>query len=228
MITSSVTPYHLIAAASAVLACEIYAAPFLNTTFMLPEISTILVIRIIEIALMTAINIILNNLKPQHIKHRTDHIKHLIKGIKLGLVWSLCFGLAALIGGVVILFITKTNPVLLFKSDLVLEIKEQGAFELAIFLFTGCIISPFAEELFFRGFIYSFARKYGFLTAITTSTLIFTLCHIPHSSTIPIIPLIGGVVFGLSYEHSKSLSTPIVIHSFGNSAIFILSMLSIR
>ncbi|MGD8962327.1 MAG: CPBP family intramembrane metalloprotease, partial [Desulfobacterales bacterium] len=80
------------------------------------------------------------------------------------------------------------------------------------------------EEIFFRGILYSFFRRWGIPTAVILSTILFIL---PHSSgtTLPVTQLIGGILFAVSYEIEKNLWVPIMIHSLGNLAIFTLALL---
>jgi membrane protease YdiL (CAAX protease family) len=97
---------------------------------------------------------------------------------------------------------------------------------LITFLLTGAVIGPVAEEIFFRGVVYGFFRRWGIPTAIMLSTLLFVLPH-SHASgpLIPVTQLIGGILFAVAYEIEKNLLVPITIHITGNLAIFALSLL---
>jgi len=88
----------------------------------------------------------------------------------------------------------------------------------------GGVIAPIAEEVFFRGILYGFFRRWGVSVAIVLSTFIFVLPHLG-SSGLPIIQIIGGVLFALVYETEKNLMVPIMIHALGNMAIFSFSLL---
>ena len=214
----------LLTATAIVVICEAGGGSILRIMATLSTIETVLVLRTVEIPLMAVVMILSKSDCPNPCS-----FNHLKKGVITGLVWSFYFAVAALIGGVVILFTTKTNPFLLFNSPIVSNLNHKKTFDLAIFLITGCIISPVAEELFFRGFVYSFVRKYGVMYAITISTLIFVLPHISGGNAIIapnlFIPLTGGFVFALSYEYSKSLAAPVIIHILGNSSIFTLHLI---
>ena len=91
-----------------------------------------------------------------------------------------------------------------------------------MFFILGGFFAPLAEEIFFRGILYGFFRKWGISTAIIVSTLLFVL---PHTSghTLPITQIIGGILFAVSYEVEKNLLVPITIHSLGNLAIFTIA-----
>ncbi|MBF0241107.1 MAG: CPBP family intramembrane metalloprotease [Desulfamplus sp.] len=201
-----------------ILICEIGLKAIFKDILMLSKIESILCIRLVEALFMLAILKYWAGFK---------YNKNLFyKGIKIGVKWSIYFALATLIVGVIIFFTTKIEPTLFLKSQSILNLKSGKLYDLIIFLFAGCIVSPVAEELFFRGFLYHFLRRYGVFVAIFISTSIFGLSHISETTpSIPIVPLIGGILFAASYEYSKSLVTPIIIHTLGNSAIFAISLL---
>lgn len=135
-------------------------------------------------------------------------------GLKIGLIWSFVFGGVVSVAALV-LFLNHINPLKLIGSGLAPK-------NLALFFLTGGLIGPIAEELYFRGILYSFLRKSGVFIAMGTTTLIFALFHFS-GNNLPIIQIVGGLVFAASFEYSKSLITPIIIHCFGNLAIFSVS-----
>lgn len=138
-------------------------------------------------------------------------------GLKRGLIWSAAFG--ALVAVVfVILLILKTNPLELVHSSL----QEKRA-DLILFFIVGGFLAPVAEEVFFRGIIYGFFRRWGMTIALIISSSLFALIHLFVSGAF-IIQFIGGILFAASYEREKSLITPIIIHMLGNLAIFTISL----
>ena len=138
-------------------------------------------------------------------------------GLKKGLIWSAVFGLCACLGFVV-LFAIHENPVRLIETDL-----PQGAGGLILFFVVGGLVAPVAEEVFFRGIIYGFLRRWGVLLALAGTTVIFVLPHVI-SSRIPLTQIVGGIVFAVAYEVEGKLMVPITIHVLGNMAIFALSL----
>ena len=92
-----------------------------------------------------------------------------------------------------------------------------------IYLLVGGIVGPLAEEVFFRGLIYGFLRRWGAVVAVTVSTLIFVLAHPSAFSGIPFTQAVGGILFAMAYEKEQNLVAPITIHGLGNLAIFALS-----
>jgi membrane protease YdiL (CAAX protease family) len=143
-------------------------------------------------------------------------------GIKRGLIWAISFGGAA---GIVLFisYLAGIKVTALFRMQLPSESNR-----LITFLLIGTLIGPVAEEIFFRGILYGFFRRWGIPAAVLLSTLLFVLPH-SHSPglAIPVTQLIGGILFAVAYEIEKNLLVPITIHSLGNLAIFILGLLII-
>jgi uncharacterized protein len=135
------------------------------------------------------------------------------------LIWSAGFGIIILCVFVV-LFVAGTNPLIFIQTDL-----PKKSNELIYYFFIAGVVGPIAEELFFRGIIYGFFRRWGILFALVLSVLFFVLAH-PHIPRIPLTQIIGGIVFALAYEVEGSLITPITIHSIGNTTILTISFLS--
>ena len=140
-------------------------------------------------------------------------------GIKRGLIWSACFPLVAAFASVV-LYMVGLDPLKLIAVRLPGRLSE-----ILIFFLIGGIVGPIAEEMFFRGMLYGFLRRWGVVVAIVVSTGVFVLAH-PISQGFPIPQAVGGIVFALAYEIEGSLMTPIVIHVLGNLALFTLSMMT--
>ena len=141
------------------------------------------------------------------------------QGIIKGLTWAVFFGAAA---GLVLLiiYLLGVNVLKLFQ----MQIPADG-YKLIVFFLVGAFIAPVAEEIFFRGILYGFFRRWGMLTALVLSTLLFVLSH--HSRhTIPVTQMIGGILFAVAYEMEKNLLVPITIHILGNLAIFILALIT--
>ena len=142
-------------------------------------------------------------------------------GFKRGMLWSACFGLAAGLAGLFI-YSTGKDPVALIGGRLTASSSQV----VALFI-VGGLIGPIAEEMFFRGVVYGFFRRWGVPPALLVSTGIFVLVHLLVGSTqgFAIVQAIGGVVFAVSYELEKNLLVPITIHCLGNMAIFLLPVL---
>ncbi len=143
--------------------------------------------------------------------------RHQIRtGLEKGLVWSCCFG-GLVCAGFLILHLAGTNPLKLFSM------RVPGKMTDRILLFAvGGVIGPIAEEIFFRGIVYGFFRRWGIITALIISTGIFAVLH----SGFGIIQIVGGIVFALAYEKEGKLMTPLTIHILGNTALFALPLVS--
>jgi membrane protease YdiL (CAAX protease family) len=87
----------------------------------------------------------------------------------------------------------------------------------------GGLIAPVAEELCFRGIVYSFFRRWGILIALVASTALFVALHTFQG--LPVVQIVGGIVFAIAYETTGNLMVPITIHCLGNITIFTLSLL---
>jgi membrane protease YdiL (CAAX protease family) len=142
----------------------------------------------------------------------------MVSGLKKGLLWSAGFG--AITSIVCIgFFAASINPLTFIRAQI-----PTRTSDLTLFFIVGGILGPVAEELFFRGILYGFLRRWGVIVALVFSTLIFVLCHPMHSG-IPVTRLLGGILFAVAYEISGSLIVPITIHGLGNLAIFTLSLI---
>ena len=86
-------------------------------------------------------------------------------------------------------------------------------------------MAPLAEELYFRGVLYGWLRRFGPAVAVIGSTLVFVAAY-PNLVPIPITQLIGGLVIAISYEIEKNLMVPILVHGLGNAALFSLWLLT--
>jgi membrane protease YdiL (CAAX protease family) len=140
-------------------------------------------------------------------------------GIKKGLIWSACFGIAAMVL-IVLLYLAGIDALRMLYSPL-----PYTKALIFIYLLIGGVIGPLAEEIFFRGILYGYLRRWGVYTAVTVSTLLFVLPHLA-GSNLPVTQLVGGIVFALAYEKEKNLMVPITIHCLGNLAIFSIGLLA--
>jgi membrane protease YdiL (CAAX protease family) len=139
-----------------------------------------------------------------------------IRGIGIGALWSLGFALAAA-AAMAVLYAMGQDALMMLRTRL-----PGDRAGLVTFFLVGGLIGPLAEEICFRGLAYTFFRRWGVVVAIIASTLVFVALHSVHG--FPLVQIIGGLVFALSFEVTGNLMVPIVIHVLGNSAIFALSL----
>ena len=140
----------------------------------------------------------------------------MLSGLGRGLTWSAGFVLITLLG-FTLMFAIGLNPLTFIQTGLP---SKPG--DIALFFLVGGLIGPVAEEVFFRGVIYGFCRRWGAPAAIILSALLFVLAH-PIFPAIPVTQVAGGILFAVAYEVEKNLMVPITIHALGNMAIFALS-----
>jgi len=139
-------------------------------------------------------------------------------GLKKGLIWSAGCGLCAAAGCVVLYFLNV-------NLQNIFTIPAPGSIVAwVLFFVVGGLISPLTEEIFFRGIVYGFLRKWSAILAVLGSTIVFSMVH-GITSGVSFIQVVGGLVFAIAYEVEKNLLVPITIHVLGNIAIFVLSFL---
>jgi len=138
------------------------------------------------------------------------------KGLLQGALWSLGFALAAGLG-MLLIHLSGRDPLTLLRSPLGARPADR-----MLFFLVGGLIAPVAEEICFRGVLYTFFRRWGIAAALAASTAIFVVLHSTHG--LPVTQIVGGVVFALAYETSRNLMVPMTIHVLGNLAIFFLSL----
>lgn len=89
--------------------------------------------------------------------------------------------------------------------------------------FAIVIVTPIAEELFFRGYAYPvFRARLGVRGGLWATAGLFALVHLYVVHLVPVALL--GWLLGWMYERTGSLVVPIVAHAVGNSAA-VLTML---
>jgi membrane protease YdiL (CAAX protease family) len=139
------------------------------------------------------------------------------EGLKKGAVWSAGFAFLTACTMTALAY-TGKNPLMLLRSPL-----PATSAELMLFFLTGVLIAPVAEELFFRGILYVYFRRWGVVMALAASTALFVVLHAHRG--LPLTQIVGGLLFAVAYESSGNLMVPITIHALGNLAIFSLSLL---
>lgn len=201
-----------LAASLALVAVIEWTAPWLIRLTDWPVITILGFIRVIEIGAMILI--------VRYFETGLEVIgwspKTWSKGVVIGAVWSMGFALVA-VAGIVILYAMGQNALAMLRIPL-----PGNKAGLMTFFLVGGLIGPLAEEICFRGLVYTFFRRWGIVAAVIASTLVFVALHSVHG--FPLVQIIGGLIFAISFELTRNLMVPIVIHVLGNSAIFALSL----
>lgn len=172
------------------------------------------VIRIFEVLVMLSI-----------IRHQSENVLLLFVNLEKlkqrgqnGIIWSLLIAGISIFGAV--LFHVLGFNVIQFIKETVFFSREN----IILFFLIGCFISPIAEEIFFRGILFGFFRRWGFLTALVFSTFWFALLH-PGVTSIPFIQITGGILFATIYEFEKNLLPSIIVHILGNFTLFSICLI---
>ncbi len=92
----------------------------------------------------------------------------------------------------------------------------------AISFLSIAVIPPISEELYFRGLLHTWMQgKLGYWPRVLLSSALFSLAHID-SIGVMVSTLFLGMINAISYEKSKSLWLPILIHFITNAVAIVL------
>jgi CAAX protease family protein len=96
-------------------------------------------------------------------------------------------------------------------------------------LLLAAVISPIAEELFFRGLIQNILYKLfrSPFAAIMVTACLFMAVHVPMYEQLPALGVLGAIL-GWSYYRYRSLAVPIVIHIIFNSVTLLFWWLGVE
>lgn len=107
-----------------------------------------------------------------------------------------------------------------YFDHLNLQINHQFSDSSTLYLLLFCLVSPIAEELFFRGFAFKFFRRWSYPIALFISLIAFVALHSPDLGNI-FIPIFGGFLTTIAYEKDQTILAPIIVHCVGNMLLFI-------
>lgn len=134
--------------------------------------------------------------------------KNIIIGIIGGIVlWIIC----SLVNEVVKIF-AGSIPVHPYIQKL--NISKSSSIKYII-LFSLVLLTPIAEEIFFRGFVFTvFKKRYGRFIGIIASSILFMIFHFQILWFAQI--LIVGICLAILFEYSCSLVSVVIAHSIIN------------
>ena len=96
----------------------------------------------------------------------------------------------------------------------------EGPGGLVLALLLGGVVAPFAEEVFFRGYLYAGLRElWGRNWALFASSLAFAVVHFTPGVLPPM--LLIGLILAYTYERSGSLWPSIALHGAINAIAFV-------
>jgi membrane protease YdiL (CAAX protease family) len=147
--------------------------------------------------------------------------QHLIVGFKYGLILFLV--VLVLQYGVMALLQMTAGPgtakevediTSKLTAEKMLKDNRSGPMFFTMLIVAG-VMAPFAEEMFFRGFLYNAAkRRLGIAGGAILSGVVFAAVHFGPLAVLLIIPM--GIALALAYERSRSLWVPIAMHATNN------------
>ncbi|MHC4165862.1 MAG: CPBP family glutamic-type intramembrane protease, partial [Planctomycetota bacterium] len=115
--------------------------------------------------------------------------------------------------------VVETNPTLSRLRG------APGDVRVYLMLITVFALGPLAEELFFRGLVYSALRRWiGSLAAVVLQSFIFMLAHykMPETGIAPMAAVFfAGLVLAGIYEWRKTLWGPVAVHVLINLAFVV-------
>jgi CAAX protease family protein len=111
-----------------------------------------------------------------------------------------------------------TNPQQVFADG-----AASGGWTLVGLVVFGGLAVPFAEELFFRGVVYSALRRYGPVLAALGSAASFGIAH--GVSMVLVVAFLLGLVNAALVERSGSIWPPVLAHATNNTIAFGLAYL---
>lgn len=133
--------------------------------------------------------------------------------------WSFALPWAVLFGSLLFAFIYETvvealGIEALEPPPVPAESLGEGATRALNVVVIG-LWGPFAEEVFFRGFLLAaFVARLGAAWAVVASAAVFAIAHLEIGSLIPIF--VVGLLFGWLYLRTRSLWPPIMAHMLQN------------
>jgi len=100
---------------------------------------------------------------------------------------------------------------------------DGGAAALVAAAFLVTVVAPFAEEFFFRGYVFGALRAWkGMWVGAALTGLLFGAIHVGSAPDVLYLPLLAvfGFVLCLLYARTRSLYPCIVLHAINNSVAF--------
>jgi len=138
------------------------------------------------------------------------------KAVKESFVVTLFFAVAGL-------FFLTGWKIVFGSSMLKLDVKtfhHMGSTLIAFYVIS-CLLSPIAEELFFRGIFYRKMReKWNTWICIGVVSSLFAIPHYYFNGQ-ALLPFSGSLVFCIGYEKTKFILAPILLHISGNLIIYL-------
>lgn len=84
------------------------------------------------------------------------------------------------------------------------------------FFFVGVVLAPIVEEIFFRGFVFQgFRQRYGWISAMLVSSIVFAVAHLDLVAFLPTFIL--GCLLAYMFQRSNSIWPGVILHFLVNA-----------
>ena len=103
-----------------------------------------------------------------------------------------------------------------------LDASQGTPAQFGLLLMLGGLLGPFGEEVLFRGVLYTWLRRWGWVLAILVSSVVFGVLH----GLTPVFLLHAtamGALLALLYEKSGSLWPGVLAHGLHNALLLVLA-----
>lgn len=103
-------------------------------------------------------------------------------------------------------------------SKFMKDVGKSNTITLMVFTVVVVSVVPLYEELIFRGFLYTgfLHSSQGVAGAIIIPSLIWSIIHIQYEPIFIVSIFLMGIIFGIARYVTRSIWTPIAMHSFMN------------
>jgi len=147
------------------------------------------------------------------------------ENLDLTIVWGIITAICAFTVVFAISIILSLLGVDVSKASNIGELKQFFSIPT---LFILIVVQPFAEEIFFRGFLLvKLSSILGITAGIILSSILFGLAHLSYGNIYPAaMTALVGVVLAVSVVRTKNLYTSIIAHTLFNVTSFSLYILA--
>jgi membrane protease YdiL (CAAX protease family) len=109
------------------------------------------------------------------------------------------------------------------EEQVIVDSFPRNAAGVFLFLLLACVVAPFFEETFFRGFLFQgFARSWGWILGALISAAVFSLSHQQLDIFVPLFAL--GLALAWVYYVTRSVWGSIALHAVYNGIAVIAWM----
>jgi uncharacterized protein len=142
------------------------------------------------------------------------------------LLLGLLFGLLLFAAGSLVEYLLGLVGIRQTQLDSFQSITRASPGEFGLVLLAGAVVAPFAEEVFFRGYVFhAYLRQKGLWRAFLYSSLLFAVVHLNLPAVLPIF--VVGLLLAFLYYRTGSVVPGMVAHGLNNALAFMLLYLGL-